>query len=167
MVDHLEQPSRPHLEPAPAPPVLFCGYCGEGAPDERGEISRVCARCSLGLLLRAPGELRPERADAFLVVDDLLRIRALSRRAERVLAVSETAAVDRQLHELLVAADVSAADSDALRAAVIDGLYGRSDGGRPMRIAVRPPGHHGVRFAARVGPCQPGPAALIVLGALD
>lgn len=152
----------PGAEPRPPDPaqVVFCGYCGARPADGGTELSRVCGECHLGLLLRAPADLVPGPSDGFLVVDDLLRVRAVSKRAERLLAISETAAVDRQLGELLLPAGTSAGGAGSLRAAIVQGMLG----GASLRMVVRPRDVHGVRYGARVGACQPGPAALIVLG---
>jgi hypothetical protein len=149
---------EPQPPPADAEQLVFCGYCAARPEDGAGELSRVCGQCHLGLLLRATSNLAPGPDDGFLVVDDLLRVRAVSKRAERLLCISETTAVDRQLGELLLPAGTPSVGS--LRAAIVQGMVG--DGA--FRLVVRPRDVHGVRYGARIGPCQPGPAALIVLG---
>jgi len=145
--------------------VVFCGYCGQRPEPGPTDASRVCPRCKLGLLLRAAGEVAPSESEPFLVIDDLLHIRALSRTAERLLGISETDAVAHHVGEFLVPAD-AAHSGDLLRGAMASALFERSDAGGQFSLAVRPRNVYGVRYAARVGPCEPGPAALIVLGEL-
>jgi PAS domain-containing protein len=158
---------RPQPRPSPAQPVGFCGYCGaRPAPAAADEASRVCPECQLGLVLHAAPDLAPQPEDAFLVIDEQLHVRAVSRRAERLLRVSETAAIDRPLGEFLLPADVSG-DARGLRAAVLHGMFGDHESGASFRIALRPRDTYGGRYAARVGPCRPGPAALVVLAGLD
>lgn len=160
MTERADEPLH-RLAERGARPAIFCGYCGARPSEGGGEVSRVCAQCHLGLLLRADDDLAPGVDEAFVVVDDVLALRAVSRRAERLLAISETAAVDRQLGELLVPAD-ALADDAALRAAMLHALAGAA----PFSMTVRPRATYGVRYAARVGPCAPGPAALVVLTAI-
>lgn len=150
-------------EPAPLPageaqPALtFCGYCA--ARVEAGEGSRVCPECNMGLLLRAAAGAVPETGDAFLVVDDAMAVRALSRRAEKLLGISETAAVDRHVGELLE----EAADDEAGTPRLSEALAGATRGSRIGELPLSPRNAFGVRWWARVAPCSPGPAAVVVL----
>jgi hypothetical protein len=140
---------------------VFCGYCGaEGTARER-DRGRVCRRCELGLLLSAEASLAPRPSDPFLVVDQNLHVRALSREAERVFDMSESEALTRRVSELLVPADSVSPDRFALVAALAAAARAGARASRPM--AVRRPDEYGVRYSARIGPCHPGPAALLVL----
>jgi hypothetical protein len=140
--------------------VAFCGYCGhrpESAPVPR---SRVCDACQMGLVLRAPSDSAPARGETFLVVDDLMRIRAVSRDAERLLGMQETHLIGSQVGDVLIPAEVTP-DGGAHLAVLVARAAARSAG--TVTTAVRPRDTFGVRYAARIGPCSPEPAALIVL----
>lgn len=148
-------------EAARRPSILFCGHCGrtpasalEGEPP-----ARVCRRCGMGLVLTAPADAAPMAADPFLVVDASLTVCAVSRHAERLLQISETDAVNRHVGEFLVPADSDSSGANLaslLSRAVRDDLP-------PESVAVRPANTFGVRYWARIGPCGPPRAALIVL----
>ncbi len=143
------------------PWVWFCGHCATPAGDQPPPPSaRVCRSCNLGLLLETRSDVLPTRQDAFLVVDGSLLVQGLSRRAERVLGMSEDMAVNRPLSELLVAADAEAGSRGALAAAIVEAVGG-SDA--TARSFVRPWNTFGVRMRARIAPCGPPRAALIVL----
>jgi hypothetical protein len=118
----------------------------------------------MGLLLRAPSHSAPAEHETFLVVDDLLRIRAVSRGAERLLGIHETHLIDSQIGEVLAPAEATP-DGSARLAALVARVASRAapHEGAQM-IAVRPRDTFGVRYAARIGPCAPEPAVLIVLG---
>jgi hypothetical protein len=147
-------------ETARRPSILFCGHCGRAPADSLGDPSaRVCRRCGMGLVLEAPADAAPTGSDPFLVVDGSLTICALSRHAERLLDVSETDAVNRHIGEFLVPAEADSTGSNLaslLTRAVRDDL-------EPHSIAVRPANTFGVRYWARIGPCGPPRAALVVL----
>lgn len=113
----------------------------------------------MGLLVQAPADVVPAADEPFVLVDDVLAVRGVSRRAERVLKLQETTAVDRPIADLFEAVDGSAAGGADLAAA----LAGATRGGRSTEIVLRPRGIYGVRWWARVGPCAPGPAAVVVL----
>src|ERR1700750_1953108 len=112
---------RPQLVALPGyadrePDAHFCGHCGRAAViDIAAPASRVCGRCELGLLIGAPPELAPPRAAPFLLVDSTLSFCGMSALAEDLLGVSETAAVNRHINELLVPADADASGPGAPR----------------------------------------------------
>lgn len=145
---------------------LFCGHCGsppgEGTASMPG--SRVCAHCGLGLLLEASEEAAPTPADAFLVVDSGMAVKAVSQHAERLLRVSEPDAVDRRLTDLLSPADADPRAAQGFLALVLMAATGASE---PQIIPVRPAGEFGIRFWARVGSCGPPSAALVVLSGME
>jgi hypothetical protein len=150
----------------------FCGYCGRppaGAPEgggEGGAVSRVCGDCGLGLLLTADAGLAPAVEDAFLVVDAGLNVRALSAAAEKLCDLAEIDVVDQPLENLLVAADSSEDARARLHGLVAGAARGPLSGGEPAVAIVRPARAFGVRWRARVGRCEPGYAALVVLSPL-
>ena len=83
--------------------------------------ARVCGSCGLGLLLEA--RRMPSRADrdAFLVVDSLLLVQAMSRHAETFLGVTEEArSIDKPVAELLVPADAEARAGRRFAAALVE-----------------------------------------------
>ena len=141
----------------------FCGYCAHPVEDAGSVTSRVCPRCSMGLLLGAPADVAPRPGDAFLVVDELLRIRAVSRAAERLLSSRERALVGRQVCEVLTSAEVAPAGGVTLPALIACAM--RDETSR-ARAAIRPRDVYGIRFGACIAACRPGPAALLRLDAL-
>jgi PAS domain-containing protein len=121
---------------------------------------RVCPTCGMGVLLQAPAEVAPAPSDPFLIVDGSLTVCAVSRQAERLLGISETEAVNRHVAEFLGAGDTEAPEGENFAAVVTWAARGDV----PVRnVVVRPPNTFGVRYWARVGPCGPPTAALIVL----
>jgi hypothetical protein len=110
------------------------------------------------LLLETVADTAPEAGGAFLVLDRSLSVCAVSRGAEKLLATSETDAVNRHVTELLVPA-ASEPESSNLAAAVSAATYG---GGEPLSVFVRPANLFGVRMRARIVQCGPPQAALLV-----
>ncbi|HWI08402.1 MAG TPA: hypothetical protein VNT54_12915, partial [Solirubrobacteraceae bacterium] len=80
--------------------------------------------------------------------------------AEQLLAVDETQAVNKHVADFLVPADANAPGAENLLALLV-AVAGGS--GEPRTTVVRPRQEFGVRFKARIGPCGPPPAALLVL----
>jgi hypothetical protein len=159
--------NRPRLVALPGyadrrqPDVQFCGHCGR--PPVETDIrpaTRVCARCGLGLMVAAQAGAVPSPDDPFLLVDGQLSICAVSRHAEDLLLVPETQAVNRHIADLLVPADIEVAGPESLVNLIVHAARGA---GETHRVVVRPPREFGIRFWARVGPCGPPRAALIVL----
>src|SRR3712207_6311502 len=128
------RPQR-HGDAAAVSVRTFCGYCGHPVEDDRARGSRVCPRCSLGLLITAPADVAPQPDDAFLVVDELVRIRAVSRTAERLLRSSEQALVGRQVGEVLTSAEVAPTTGVTLSALIAHAV--RDETSRAS-AAVRP-----------------------------
>ncbi len=111
-------------------------------------------------MLEARSDIVPGSRDAFLIVDSALLIQAVSREAERLLAVTEEAAVHRPVAELLQTADAEARGRIGFAGAVAEAVGGAED---PMHAFVRPWNTFGVRMRAKIAPCGPPRAALIVL----
>lgn len=142
----------------------FCGYCGrhhEGPPP--GD-TRVCGSCGLGLLLTTDQGLVPGAQDAFLVVDAGLTVRALSQSAEKLFALTETLLVDQPLENVLVPAESSDAARSTLGSLIAGAAHEPLSGREPDVLVLRPARMFGVRYTAKIGRCEPGRAALVVLG---
>ena len=119
----------------------------------------MCPSCGLGLLLEARADVVPTERDAFLVIDNALLVQAMSRRAQALLAVSEEEAVNRPISELLVSPDAET-QGNRLAVAITDAASGH---GEAVSAFVRPWNTFGVRMRARIAPCGPPRAALVVL----
>lgn len=160
--------SRPVLrvidgtQEAPTKWAWFCGHCAAPSPNEAppSPSTRVCRTCGLGLLLESRTDLVPTERDAFLVVDAALLVQAVSRRAEQLLSLTEDLAINRPVAELLVPADAEARGPGSFAGAIADAV---SKGDEPFHAFVRPWNTFGVRMRARIAPCGPPRAALLVL----
>jgi hypothetical protein len=143
--------------------VLFCGHCGRAAVAVDGPDpgARVCTLCNLGLLIGAPPELAPSPADPFVLVDSTLSVCGVSALAEDLLQVSETDAVNRHVTEFVVPADAEASGPGDLVNLLVHAARGE---GEVHEVVVRPTDEFGIRYWARIGPCGPPQAALVVLG---
>jgi hypothetical protein len=142
----------------------FCGHCAAPAPADEppAPTSRVCRSCGLGLLLETRREVVPCERDAFLVIDTALLVQAMSRRAQTLLAVCEEEAVNRPVAELLVPADAEVHGPASFAGAIAEAARGADE---PVSATVRPWNTFGVRMRARIAPCGPPRATLIVLQA--
>ncbi len=141
--------------------VSFCGHCAM-RPDPVAQAlpSRVCGHCGLGLVLRATVDLAPGPEEPFLVIDTTLSVCAVSGAAEELLGIDETHAVNKHVADFLVPADANAPGAENLLALLVEVASGA---GEPHMTVVRPRQEFGVRFKARIGPCGPPHAALLVL----
>ena len=170
MLDRQSINARPSLRlVAPAeieqvvPSVAFCSHCGirPSTPSkDTAPGSRVCGECGLGLILEAVEDIAPRAGDAFLVLDRVLSVCAVSRGAERLLATTEPDAVNRHVAELLMPAAAEEKRGESLSVAVA--WAARGDGGI-RTTTVRPANTFGIRLTARIAGCGPPQAALLVL----
>jgi hypothetical protein len=157
---------RPRLVALPGhgdrrPDVQFCGHCGRPPVEaDIQPVSRVCTRCGLGLMVAAPPEAAPSPRDPFLLVDGQLSICAVSRLAEELLLVDETEAVNSHIGDLLVPADAEIAGPESLVNLIVHAARGA---GETRHVVLRPAKEFGIRFWARIAPCGPPRAALVVL----
>ncbi len=119
----------------------------------------MCPSCQFGLLLETRGDTIPSSRDAFLVVDAALLIQGVSREAETLLDVTESMAINRPVHELLVPADAEAQGSTRFSAAITEAMH-KDDA---VGTVVRPWNTFGVRMRAKIAPCGPPRAALLIL----
>jgi PAS domain-containing protein len=144
-----------------APWAWFCGHCAAPSPGDVAPApsARVCRACGLGLLLETRVDAVPTERDAFVVIDNALLVQAVSRRAQALLAVTEEEAVNRPISDLLMSADAEAQGS-RLSAAIAEAADGSSE---TTSTFVRPWNTFGVRIRARITPCGPPRAALLVL----
>lgn len=141
--------------------VSFCGHCAlQPDPASQAPPSRVCGHCGLGLVLQATADLAPRHDEPFLVIDTTLSVCAVSAAAEELLGIDETTAVNKHIADFLVPADANAPSAENLLALLVEVAGGS---GEPRTAMVRPRQEFGVRFKARVGPCGPPHAALLVL----
>ncbi|HVF79225.1 MAG TPA: hypothetical protein VNA28_13085 [Solirubrobacteraceae bacterium] len=141
--------------------VAFCGHCAlPPAPVRQAQPSRVCGHCGLGLVLQATVDLAPRPDEPFLVVDTTLSVCAVSASAEELLGIDETTAVNKHVADFLVPADANAPSAENLLVLLVEVASGS---GEPRTTMVRPRQEFGVRFKARIGPCGPPHAALLVL----
>jgi PAS domain-containing protein len=149
-------------EQAPVEWAWFCGHCAAPSPgvEPPPPSARVCPSCGLGLLLETRADVLPGKRDAFLVVDSALLIQGVSREAEQLLAVSEDLAINRPVAELVVPADAEARGPASFAGAIAEAVGSGDD---PVRTFVRPWNTFGVRMRARIAPCGPPRAALLVL----
>ncbi len=113
----------------------------------------------MGLVLTAAEDVAPAPGGAFIVIDGSMSVCAVSGAAEKLLAVSETDAVNRLVTELIVPADAEASAPENLAVAVT--WAARGDDG-VQRVVVRPANTFGVRIRARIASCGPPRAALLV-----
>jgi hypothetical protein len=137
----------------------FCSYCGYPPMGRwRSLAHRVCMRCEMGTVLRAPPGLQPRFYEPFVIVDQHLRLQAVSHHAEVMLRVDEPAAVDVPLAEVLVCRT----DHDQIDLA---SLVGRAIGGSRLaaRVELHTVGHPAIEVVARVAGCGPPPAAVLIL----
>jgi hypothetical protein len=118
----------------------------------------VCESCGLGLLLETLADAAPEAGGSFLVLDRSLSVCAVSRGAEKLLATSETDAVNRHVTELLAPADSEPESGANLAAAVSAATRG---GDEALSAFVRPANLFGVRMRVRIVQCGPPRAALL------
>lgn len=154
------------IEPDAPRRQTFCGYCGH-RPDVQPEPeARVCTECELGLLLTTDEALSPARDEAFLVVDAGLSIRALSKAAEKLFAIVEIDVVDQPLENVLVPAESSDDARGKLNRLLSGAAHEPLTAREPDLVVVRPAREFGVRYRARVGRCEPGRSALVVLAKL-
>jgi hypothetical protein len=161
VIDRPRLVALPGYADHPRPDVQFCGHCGR--PPHEADIqpaSRVCTRCGLGLLVSAPPDGAPTPSDPFLLVDGQLSICGVSRLAEELLMTKETEVVNAHIGDLLVPADIEIGGPESLANLIVHAARGT---GETHHVVLRPAKEFGIRFWARIAPCGPPRAALVVL----
>jgi hypothetical protein len=140
-----------------APPTAFCNHCGyPPAGPWWSSAHRVCTRCGHGIVLLAAPGAGPSIFDPFVIVDERLTIRAVSRHAKVVLGIKTWAVFGIALGELLVA-EGDDRPPETITLAIADTTA------CCRTVALQTPGNPVLRFSARVSACGPPRAALIVL----
>lgn len=137
----------------------FCSYCGYPPMGRwRSLAHRVCMRCGMGTVLRAPPGLAPRFYEPFVIVDPRLRIQSVSHHAEGMLKVDAATAIGVPLAEFLLCRT----DRDQIDLA---GLVERAVSGSrlatrvELSAAVEPP----IEVVARVAGCGAPPSAVLIL----
>jgi hypothetical protein len=136
----------------------FCSYCGYPPMGRWQSLAhRVCMRCEIGTVLRAPPGLQPRFYEPFVIVDSRLCIQAISHHAEVMLMVDEPAAGVPLAEFLLCRPSRDQID--------LAGLVQRAVGGSILATGVelRTVGDPAIEVVARVACCGPPAAALLVL----
>ena len=138
----------------------FCSYCGYPPMGPwRVRAHRVCMRCQMGVVLRAPAGAQPRYDDPFVIVDRQLAVQAVSRRAEVALSVEEPAGLDASLAEFLIY-DNGDHDLGEL-AALVELVFA---GAEPSnRLELRPVANPEIRLQGRITSCGPPRGALLIL----
>jgi hypothetical protein len=151
----------PDIAEETGPTIWFCGHCGErrALPEPPASDARVCVSCGLGLLLETAADAAPDAGGAFVVLDRSLSVCAVSSGAEKLLATTETDAVNHHVTELLVPAESESSGGMHLAAAVTWAARGELEA---RYVFVRPANLFGVRMRVRIVPCGPPRAALLV-----
>jgi hypothetical protein len=111
-------------------------------------------------MVSAPPDAAPSPKDPFILVDGQLSICAVSRLAEELLLTSETDVVNSHIGDLLVPADIEVGGPDSLVNLIVHAARGT---GETHHVVLRPAKEFGIRFWARIAPCGPPRAALLVL----
>jgi hypothetical protein len=111
-------------------------------------------------MVSAPPDAAPTPHDPFLLVDGQLSICAVSRLAEELLLTSETEVVNSHIGDLLVPADAEVGGPESLINLIVHAARGT---GETHHVVLRPAKEFGIRFWARIAPCGPPKAALVVL----
>ena len=150
----MPHPSRADLSRA------FCSYCGYPPMGPwRVRAHRVCMRCQMGVVLKAPAGAEPRYDDPFVIVDRKLAVQAVSRRAEAALSVKEPAGLGAPLEEFLICNDGDH-DRGELAALVELAFAGAEPSNRLELRAVAKPE---TRLQGRITSCGPPLGALLVL----
>jgi hypothetical protein len=150
------QALKPALTPRPADRVRFCSRCG--TLSEFDDNGRVCGTCGMGMLLTAPAGAIEGPDDPFLVVSDELKVVAVSSAAEKLFG-AEATLLSSSLLSTLSGSDGDDALARAVRRAA---LGAREVVTVPVKGASAQARRAG-RLEARIAPCGPPRAALVVI----
>lgn len=128
--------------------------------DPGSALAKAFGSYAVGPLPERVTDALPGKDDAFLVIDSMLRVQAVSETAARLLGVRGEDVLGSPVAKLLGPADAEArAPEDFLH------LLRRAstDGNEPSSVFVRPRNAFGVRMVARIAPCGPSGGALVLL----
>ena len=138
----------------------FCSYCGYPPMGPwRVRAHRVCMRCQMGVVLKAPAGAEPHYDDAFVIVNRQLAVQAVSRHAEMALSVEEPAGLDAPLEEFLICTNGDH-DQGELAALVELAFAGAEPS---ITLELRTVANPEIRLQGRVTTCGPPPGALLIL----
>ena len=141
--------------------TCFCGECAAPVSEEPvSPLAAVCGAYGMGLLLETRLDEFPRRDDAFLVVDTDLTVQTISLQAAELLGVTQREAEYRPIAELLGPAETETADTQSFLHLV---HQASTTSDRRHSVIVRPRTAVGVRMVARIAPCGPPRAALVLL----
>ena len=143
----------------PGESASFCSFCGR-PPSGGDRPSRICGHCEMGLVLTAQARVAPEPGDAFLVTDERLLVRALSQAGEELVGESEPAVIHRPVSELVRGVTPDGRPDAPLLRLLVDAAAGATSLA-VTRVRVGRGERAGERLA-RIGPCGPSSAALLV-----
>jgi len=130
------------------------------SPTQESALAAACGAFGIGLLLETRLDAFPGADDAFLVVDSLLTVQTLSEEAATLLGVSEEQAVSRPVAQFLGPAD---AEAGALEDFLFLIRRASTDSDERHSMMVRPRNSFGLRLVARIAPCGPPRAAVVLL----
>jgi PAS domain-containing protein len=141
--------------------TCFCGECTPTPADEPvSPLAHVCGPYGAGLLLETRLDAFPTRDDAFLVIDSRLRVQTVSRQAATLLGESEEDMIDRPVAEFLESADTEVQEPEDFLQLI---RHASTDSDERHSVFVRPQNAFGIRMIARIAPCGPPRAALVLL----
>jgi hypothetical protein len=143
--------------------VRFCGYCAHRPT--RATNHRVCTKCGLGVLISASADVAPSSEEAFLILDEDMFVGALSEQMQLLIGASENSAIDRHIDNFLILTDAQDPVTEQLERALARAAHG--DTTPRLAIQLRTSTGDTITLRARVGPCEPLPATLIVLTDTD
>jgi hypothetical protein len=142
----------------------FCSYCGYPPCGRRARASADCAHCHFGNIVHTTPGAVPRCDEPFLIVDERLRVHALSLQAEAVLLAADADGFGAPLASYLIADDGCDPYGAQLTLRLTFAVGGRSvPGPLKLRTASEPE----LRFTGRVSSCGPPAGALLVLTPVD
>lgn len=136
--------------------MRFCSRCG--ALSEFDDNGRVCGGCGMGMLLSAPAGAIEGPEDPFLVVSEELRVVAVSAAAEKIFG-----AEDSLLSSSLLSTLSGSRGDDELARAVRRAALGAREVVTLPVTGASPAARRAGRLEARIAPCGPPRAALVVV----
>lgn len=154
----------PHLSRAESDHA-FCSYCGY-PPSTRRRVraNLYCERCQFGSIVQTTPGAVPRFDEPFVIVDEQLRVQALSLQAEAVLLAVDADGFDPTLASYLIADD----DCDPEGARLTSRITSAVGGGYvPGPLKLRTASQPEIRFTGRISSCGPPAGALLVLTPVD
>ena len=141
----------------------FCSYCGYPPMGRwRDCAHRVCMRCQMGVVLRAPEGAEPGHDDPFLIVDRELAVQAVSRNAELVLSVDEPASLGVPLEQFLICCNGGRARGELAR--LVEAAFAGVQPSTTLELLSA--ANRELRLQVRVTTCGAPPGALLILNPL-